>query len=157
MGSKIKELESKLKDKEKKINEIKIENNNLFKKISDLENNISTKKKEVIELLEKLKKKDEEIKKLKEKLPFEYTKEDTIFTVTISSINEDIHYSMICKNSDKFKRLENSFYENFPEYKNNNNIFLIQDKQISKDDSLEANNIRDNDVIVFKTKVNEEK
>ena len=157
LGSKIKELESKLKDKEKKINEIKIENNNLFKKISDLENNISTKKKEVIELLEKLKKKDEEIKKLKEKLPFEYTKEDTIFTVTISSINEDIHYSMICKNSDKFKRLENSFYENFPEYKNNNNIFLIQDKQISKDDSLEANNIRDNDVIVFKTKVNEEK
>ena len=102
------------------------------------------------ELKEKLKKMEEEIKELKEKLPFEYTKEDKIITVTFLSFNEDINYSMICKSTDKFQRLEMAFYDKFPEYKNKDNIFIINNKIIDKNNNLEVNNVNDKDIIIFK-------
>ena len=150
-------LEKIIKDKEKEINTRKKESNDLNKMISDMKSKISKINNEVKELLEQLKKKEDKIKELKEKFSFEYTKEDKIFPVTFLSINEDIHYSMICKNTDEFQRLENSFYEKFPEYKNCKNIFLIHNKIINKYEKLETNNIRDNDVIIFKTQIDEEK
>ena len=150
-------LEKIIKNKEKEINTRKKESNDLNKMISDMKSKISKINNEVKELLEQLKKKEDKIKELKEKFSFEYTKEDKIFPVTFLSINEDIHYSMICKNTDEFQRLENSFYEKFPEYKNCKNIFLIHNKIINKYEKLETNNIRDNDVIIFKTQIDEEK
>ena len=97
---------------------------------------------------------ENEIKKLKEILPFEYKKGEKIYTVNFISLNEDIHYSMICKNTDKFYRLEESFYDKFPEYKLNDNIFLFNNKIIDKFNNLESNNINDNDIIVVKQKIN---
>ncbi len=35
------------------------------------------------------------LKELKEIFPFEYTKENKIFTLNFLSLDEDIHYSMI--------------------------------------------------------------
>ena len=97
---------------------------------------------------------ENEIRKLKEIFPFEYAKGDKIFTVNFISLNEDIHYSMICKNTDKFYRLEDAFYDKFPEYKNCSNFYLIHDKIIDKYNNLESNNINDNDIIVVKPKIN---
>ena len=64
---------------------------------------------------------------------------------------------MICKNTDKFQRLEMVFYDKFPEYKKRNNIFLTHNKIIDKYNNLEANKISDNDIIVIKSKKDEEK
>jgi len=144
---KIKELEETLKNKEKEIDKEKREKNDLIKIINDLKNNKSNKDNELKELMEN------EIKMLKEKIPFEYGKEDKIFTVTFLSQNEDIHYSMICKNTDKFQRLEKAFYDKFPEYKNCNNTFLINERKIDKNKNVETNGIIDNDVIIFKPEI----
>ena len=150
---KIKELEETLKNMEKEIDKEKREKNDLIKTINDLKNNKSNKDNELKELMEKLKKMENEIKMLKEKIPFEYGKEDKIFTVTFLSQNEDIHYSMICKNTDNFQRLEKTFYDKFPEYQNCNNIFLINERKIDKNKNVETNGIIDNDIIIFKPEI----
>ena len=72
--------------------------------------------------------------------------------MTFLSFDENIHYSMICKNTDKFYRLEEEFYDKFPEYKKYENMFLINDKIIHKFNNLESNNIGDKDIIVVKPK-----
>ena len=74
--------------------------------------------------------------------------------MTFISSNENILYSMICKNTDKFQRLEEAFYDKFPDYKKYNNIFLFHGKIIDKNQNLESNNINDNDIIFVKPKIN---
>ena len=153
LNLKINELEKILKYKDEEINREKREKDDLINKIK----NFSDNNKIIIELYEKLEKKENEIKELKKILPFEYTNEEKIYVVTFLSSNENIHYSMICKNTDKFQRLEMVFYDKFPEYKKRNNIFLTHNKIIDKYNNLEANKISDNDIIVIKSKKDEEK
>jgi len=145
----IEKLETMIKDKEKEIKEEKSQNNELIKKINDIKNISSSNK--ILELFDRIEEKDNEIKELKQILPFEYSKGEKVFIVTFLSLNEDIHYSMICKNTDNFYRLEITFYNKFPEFKDENNIFFINGKIINKLNNLESNNINDNDIIIFKT------
>ena len=146
----IKKLEVLLIDKENEIKKEKSKQNDLIKKINDIKN-ISQNNK-IFELIERIEEKEYEIKELKKVFPFEYTKTEKIFIVTFISLNEDIHYSLICKNTDNFYRLEITFYNKFPEYKNYDNIFLINGNIIDKFNNLESNNINDNDIIVVKQK-----
>ena len=146
LNLKINYLEKMLKQKEEEIAKEKREKNDLISKICNFSDN-----NKIVELFEKLEKKENEIKELKQILPFEYTKEEQIFTVNFLAPNDNIHYSMICKNTDKFQRLEMAFYDKFPEYKKYNNIFLINNKTIDKSNNLEANKIGDNDIIVIKS------
>jgi len=146
LSLKIKSLEQTIKEKEKLIVEEKREKNDLIEKMNNI-NNISNNDK-IIELMEKLEKKEYEIKELKKIFPFGCAKEEKIFIVTFVTLNEDIHYSMICKNTDKFYRLEIEFYEKFPEFKKCNNNFLINGTIIDKFNNLESNNIKDNDIII---------
>jgi len=129
LNSKIAELEELLKDKEKELIKKKAEADNLIKKIN-------------------------EIKELNKIFPFEFAKGDKIFTVTFITLNEDIHHSMICKNTDIFNRLKDAFYDKYPEFKTSNTYFLINDKIIDESNSLEDNNIVDNDFIIVKSKIN---
>ena len=154
LNSKIKELEELLKDKEKEITDETMETDNLIKKINNNIKNISNNNK-IIELKDKKEEKEKEMKELNQIFPFEYEKRDKIFTVTFITLNEDIHYSMACKNTDIFNRLEDAFYDKYPEFKASNTYFLIHDKIIDKSNNLEANNIIDNDFIIVKSKINE--
>ena len=151
--SKIKELESLLKNKEKEITEEKMEKNILNTKINDIKN-ISPYD-NIIEFTDKLEEREKELNEPNKIFPFKYLKGDKIFTVTFITLNEDIHYSLIFKNTDKFHRLEETFYDKFPEFNNSNTIFLNHNKIIDKSNSLETNNIIDNDIIIVKSKIND--
>ena len=146
----VQKLETIIKDKEKEINEEKKKKNDLIKKLNEITN--ISKNKNILELLEKKEEMANEIKIFKKIFPFECKIGDKIFTVTFMSSNEDILYSMICKNTDKFQRLEEAFYDKFPDYKKYNNIFLFHGKIIDKNKNLESNNINDNDIIFVKPK-----
>jgi len=63
------------------------------------------------------------------------------------TLDENINYHMICKNTDIFKAIENKFYENFCEYKELDVIFLINGKNINKNKSSDENGIHKNDCI----------
>ena len=75
-----------------------------------------------------------------------------LFPVIISSKDQKIHRSFICKKDESFKVLENLLYENYPQYKNTENIFTVNEKVIDTNKSIEENNIKDNDNIIMQVK-----
>jgi len=95
LNNKIKELEELLKiEKEKNL---KIIDN------SDINNN-----KKILELFDDLRIKDKEIKELKElnsRYPFVLEKNEKIMSVIFISVDQKVHFSIICKNTDLFTRI----------------------------------------------------
>ena len=61
-----------------------------------------------------------------------------------------MQYSVICKTTDEFTKIENQLYENYPEYNEINNNFILKGKIINKNLTLEQNGIKNNDIIILK-------
>ena len=96
--------------------------------------------------------KNKEIIELKNKLlanNFKLNNGEKLISVIISTIDEKINYSFICKNTDKFKNIENQFYNEFPEYKDKKKEFMRNGKIIDSDKSLDENNIKMNSNIIL--------
>ena len=74
---------------------------------------------------------------------------DNLLCITFISKDEDIHYSMICKNTDNFKMLESKLYEKYPNIFKYDNIFLLKGNEINRTKSIEENKICNNDIIVI--------
>ena len=66
----------------------------------------------------------------------------------ISMGNNDIgHYSLICKNTDLFVRLEERLYHDFPQFKNYETYFEVNTKRIKRFKTIDENKIKSKDVI----------
>ena len=76
------------------------------------------------------------------------SEEKNIMQVDFYSIT-GIDYSVKCKNTDKFYRIENLLYEEFPEYAEKENIFMCKGYKINRNKTLQENNIRDKDTILL--------
>ena len=62
--------------------------------------------------------------------------------------NQDIiNYSMACRTTDLFSSLEERLYQDFPNYRNVEKIFMVNANRISRNKTLEENNIKNNDII----------
>ena len=72
-------------------------------------------------------------------------------SVIISSYDQKINCSFICKNTDIFNKLENSLYDKYPEYKDVENYFVVNGNRINKYKNLEENKIKDNEIITLIT------
>ena len=107
--------------------------------------------KKILELMEELKIKEKELKEIKSKLPFDLSDGEHLMTIIFNSMNQKIHYSFICKNTDKFSRLEGLLYdiEDQQEFKETDNYFLVRGKKIKRYKTLEENNIKNSDVITL--------
>ena len=178
LKNKIKELESELikikdennrlkileknyndmkKENEKEIMKLNEKNKELLEKIKPSSNNTNNNNEKndnnnyikIIELMEEIQKKNNELEELKTKLPFNLNKDEKLMTVIFISDAQDIHYSLICKNTDKFNVIENRLYEAFPQYLESENYFIANGKKINKSKSLEENNIKFSDVIIL--------
>ena len=173
------ELEKeKIKNKElnKKINSLaqelefeKIKNENLEKIISSLKNeldnllkkakkeknedkNLENKSKDL--LYEAIMEKDREIKDLKLKLsryPFELNDGEELMSLIFIYVDQKLHCSMICKNTDKFNKVESKLYDNYSEYAENENFFTFNGIKINKYKTLKENNIKNNNIIILNT------
>ena len=132
-NKKLKELEKKLLDE--------FELNEKNKKLKELE------KKLLDELNEKNKKLNELEKKLS-RYPFQLSENEKLISVIFSSFEEDINYSLICKNTDYFESIENRFYEIFSEYNSLDYYFSSKGNKINKEKNLMENKIYDNDIIL---------
>ena len=56
--------------------------------------------------------------------------------------NQDIiNYSMACKTTDLFSSLEERLYQDYPNYRNVQKIFMVNANRISRNKTLEENNI----------------
>ena len=79
-----------------------------------------------------------------------FEKEPKLISVIFVSFDENIHYSIICKNDDKFSKIQALLYNKDPEYKNLKNRFIINGKEINIFKSIKDNKIKNGDIIRLK-------
>ena len=158
LNKELKEEINKLKtelEEEKSKNKILNELIEKLKKINQSQNNNvneNQQKDKIIELMEELREKEKEIKELKEiksRFPFELLPNENLMSLNFISYDEDIFYSIICKNTDKFNKIENKLYEKYPECIGFKNNFLVNGNEIDNSKTIQENNIINNDVIIF--------
>ena len=93
-----------------------------------------------------------EIEKLKERLsryPFELSKGEKLISVIFTSSDENMNYSIICKNTQRFIELEKKLYNVYPQYSESNNYFMINGNRVNKAKTLDENDIRNSDTIIL--------
>ena len=151
LDKKLKELEKIIKDKDILLNKEKNLTKNLNEKINQLKNNSNDNNsiEKRLELMEKLEKKENEIKEIKSRYPFELLEGEKIMSVIFISVDQKIHYSIICKNTDKFSKIENLLYEKYPEYLESENFFLVNGNKVNRFKKLEENGIHNSDIITL--------
>ena len=160
LKSELKEEKNKNKEHEKTIKNLKNNLDNEKKKFDDLKESIEKEKiiknkfrKESKEsFLDAIMEKDKEIKDLKLKLsryPFELMEGERLMVVIIRSNDQKIDYAFICKNSDKFRKIEEQLYDIYSEYADYEVFFTFNGTKINKNKTLEENNIKNNDIIIL--------
>ena len=135
------------------LNEIlKSELNNEKQKYINLKNNIDNKNNtnfnnnsKIIELYTKL----EDLNEKLSRYPFELKKNEKMISLIFTSDDKKIHFSIICKNTEKFNKLEEKLYEKYPEYSITNNDFVVNGNRIQKSKTLQENNISNSDIIIL--------
>ena len=139
LSKKIKNLETLLKEKDKKLESNKGNNS--------LDNN----NKKLMELLEELRIKDKEIKDLKSRYPIELLEGEKLMSIIFISTDQKIHHSIICKNTDPFSRIERLLYDEYPEYLDSENYYIVNGNRINRHKTLEENNISNGNIITLYT------
>ena len=145
LNDKIKKYEELIKSKNKEIKELKKFNDSI--NINE-DKNISNLDKDII--IKKLQKDIDELKNKLSLYPFELSKGEKLISVIISSSDENILYSIICKNTEKFSKLEEKLYKDNPEYSNFDNYFMINGNRVDKMKTLDENKIKNGSVIFLK-------
>jgi len=135
----IKELQIKLEEKEKIINKEKIKNDNLQKEINNLKN--------ISNFDSKIKELENEIKLFKSY--YNFSEEEKLISFKIISVNQDINFNIIYKNTEEFSKIESILYKKYPKYIESENYFLVNGNKINKHKSLKENKINNNDVITL--------
>ena len=94
--------------------------------------------------------KEPKLNEFKYNIPLLLKKEEKLISLIFISFDENIHYSIICKNTDQFSKIESLFFDRYPEYKELKNSFILKGKKIDKSKSLEENGIKNIDIITLK-------
>ena len=99
-----------------------------------------------------IKEKEDIIKDLNEKIkryPFILEKNEKIISIIFSSVDQNVNYSLICKNTDTINRLEEKLYKEFPNLSERENYFLCKGKLLNKFHSFEKNLIKNGDINIL--------
>ena len=130
------------------INEGKNLINELTEKFKILNDNLNTNinKDKLNKLLEEIRIKD----KIISNFPYKLSEGEQLLSVTLVSSDKKMHYSTLCKNTDKFSKIENMLYDVYPEYTESENNYFVNGKKINKYKSLVFNKIKNNDIITIK-------
>ncbi len=134
----IKNMNKQSLDYENRIKDFNIIINN-FNKQFDHENKI----KELNNIIDN---KNNEINKLKSESSNNIFKEilpgEEIIAVLFISSDHNITYSIPCKNTTIFVKIEQKLYEEYPEYKETDNYFLVSGIKVKRFKTIQENNIK---------------
>ena len=61
--------------------------------------------------------------------------------VYFTSVDQNIHYPIPCINTDKFAEVEQKLYKQYPEYRDTNNYFRYNGKEVERSKTIGENNI----------------
>ena len=132
--------------------QLKQQINQLQKQINS-NNNISNNQNSMDSFIKLIKNKEDIINDLNEKLkrfPFILEKNEKLMSVIFSSVNQQINYSIVCKNTDSIYKLEEELYKEYPDlFERRNYIFLSKGNLINKYQTFESNHIKNGDTIIL--------
>ena len=160
LESKINNLQSELFNERKKNNDLIIENNNLKQQIfqlkiqlqNNLQNIQNIRNNNYDQLINLLKQKEEQIKDLQERIkryPFILEKNENLISVIFYSLDQKVHYPMICKNTDTIHKLEEKLYAEYPNLSERENYFLCKGTVLNKFQTFEKSKIKNGDIIIL--------
>ena len=123
------------------IEKYKNDMNKLIEKNKELEKLLDEKNKEIGDYIFKLSTSNNE--------QLIFNPGDKIIAVLFMSQGSQdiINYTMACRSSDLFVRLEERLYHDFPEYRNYETFFMVNTKRIFRFKTLGENKIKNNDII----------
>ena len=157
-------MEKELEEEKNKNKVLMLKIANLEDYIKNLKNELSTyenklksksqisfsgdvKAEEIMKLVNQINQKDEEIKDLRVNMPFNLKQGEKLRSVIFISMDQKIHYSIICKNTDIFTNVENKLYDEYPEYRETENYFMVSGQKVNKYKSLKENKIVNSSII----------
>ena len=141
----IEELKNKIKTNNQEISK-NFQNEEYIKAKEKLNALILSKDQEINKLNEK---KNELILELQNLKRSDLKKNEQKLAIIFQSIDQKLHYAMICKNTDIFGIIEQDLYQLFPEYKESDHYFLLCGRTINRNKTVEENNIRHSDIIII--------
>ena len=100
---------------------------------------------QVNSLMEIIDKKDKQIKQLRDKPNNKNVNSvnfNDIKTVQFMSMDQKVHFVIACIGTETFSVVEEKLYKEYPEYRETNNYFLVDGKQILRFKTIGQNNIR---------------
>ena len=74
---------------------------------------------------------------------------ERVIAVHFTSPDHRINYSLPCKNTDVFVKLEQQLYMEYPEYKNENTYFTVSGNSVKRFKTLDENHIKNHDIILL--------
>ena len=132
-------------------NDLNIKNKliDLYEQLKQQIKDLSDSQKQKENLIKQLYQKIDELKDELSRYPSELSKGEKLISVIFTSSDKMILYSVICKNTEQFIKLEEKLYNNYPEYSESYNIFMVKGKKINKLKTLDENKIKDSDNIIL--------
>jgi len=73
--------------------------------------------------------------------------DENIISIIFGTTDQKLHYSVPCRKTDSFSKIEKKLYNEYPEYKERNKYFLVNGNKIEVNKTLEENKIKNSDVI----------
>ena len=146
--NKIKDLQKNLESQIKKLKDFQkdLDNKKLFNKNLEKESKES--------FIDTIMAKDKEIRELKLKLsryPFTLEEGEKLISIIFQSSDQSLHSSIICKNTDKFHKVEEIICEKNPKFIDTENFFYLNGTKINRNKTIEQNGIKDDDIILLNT------
>ena len=74
--------------------------------------------------------------------------EEKPIAIIFTSVDQKIHFSIICKNTDTINKLEAELYREYPQFSETDNYFMCKGKVLNKFHPFESDNIKNGDVII---------
>ena len=133
----IEQLKGKIKDLEYRLQN---ENNQYINTIKELENNIILKNNELNQLKAKFQNINVNNSNSNAKNQSNKINQGGDKCVTFISIDSKICYGIPCSGDSTFAEVEELLYREYPEYRETNNTFLIDGKQILRFKTINENN-----------------
>jgi len=73
--------------------------------------------------------------------------DENIISVIFETTDQKLHYSVPCRKTDSFSKIEKKLYKEYPVYKEKNKYFLVNSNIVDVNKTVEENKIKNSDVI----------
>ena len=128
----------------KQANKIIEEQNSTIKELQNKLNAYSNIFNNFINEINNISQKDSELNNLKSQLNNNNSNNvnlDDIVCVNFISSDKKVHYAISCLKTNTFAEIEEKLYKQYPQYRETNNNFMANGKQIIRFKTIEENNI----------------